>query len=59
MTAAANEAFEWLDRAFIQKDVELFWILNDPLLQNLESDSCYKTFLRKMNSPPITATGAG
>jgi TolB-like protein/Tfp pilus assembly protein PilF len=46
-----NEAFEWLDRAFIQKDVELFWILNDPLLRNLESDSRYKTFLRKMNLP--------
>jgi TolB-like protein len=46
-----NEAFVWLDRAYSQKDVELFWILNDPLLQNLESDSRYKTFLHRMNLP--------
>jgi len=46
-----NEAFMWLDRAYSQKDVELFWILNDPLLQNLESDPRYKTFLHRMNLP--------
>ena len=46
-----NDSFGWLDRAFSQKDVELFWILNDPLLQNLESDPRYKAFLKKMNLP--------
>ena len=46
-----DEAFGWLDRAFSQKDVELFWILNDPLLQNLESEGRYHAFLRKMNLP--------
>ena len=46
-----NEAFAWLDRAYNQKDVELFLILNDPLLQNLASDPRYKAFLRKMNFP--------
>jgi adenylate cyclase len=42
-------AFEWLDRAYRQKDVELFWIKGDPLLKTLEADPRYKTFLRKMN----------
>jgi TolB-like protein len=46
-----DESFAWLDRAFNQKDVELFLILNDPLLQNLESDPRYKAFLRRMNLP--------
>jgi hypothetical protein len=38
----------WLDRAYIQKDVELYWIKGDPLLKNLENDPRYKVFLRKM-----------
>ncbi len=46
-----NEAFAWLDRAYNQKDVELFLILNDPLVSNLASDPRYKAFLRKMNFP--------
>lgn len=46
--AELDQAFAWLDRAYIQKDVELYWIKGDPLLINLESDPRYKVFLRKM-----------
>jgi len=49
--AELDEAFAWLDRAYIQKDVELYWIRGDPLLKNLEGDARYKAFLRKMNLP--------
>ena len=44
-----DQAFHWLDRAYSQKDVELYWIKGDPLFKNLEADSRYSTFLRKMN----------
>jgi tetratricopeptide (TPR) repeat protein len=46
--AELGQAFVWLDRAYIQKDVELYWIKGDPLLKNLEGDPRYKVFLRKM-----------
>jgi TolB-like protein len=42
-------AFEWLEKAFAQKDVHLWSIKGDPLLKSLESDSRYQPFLRKMN----------
>jgi predicted Zn-dependent protease len=47
-----DAAFTWLERAYRQKDVELFWIKNDPLLRNLETDPRYKAFLRRMNLAP-------
>jgi hypothetical protein len=46
-----DQAFGWLDRAFDQKDAELYWIKGDPLLKKLEADPRYKAFLRKMNLP--------
>jgi tetratricopeptide (TPR) repeat protein len=46
-----ERAFQWLDRAFAQKDVNLFYIKGDPLLKNLEGDLRYKALLRKMNLP--------
>jgi TolB-like protein/DNA-binding winged helix-turn-helix (wHTH) protein len=44
-----DEAFAWLNRAYQQKDVELFTIKGDPLLKTLEPDTRYETFMRKMN----------
>jgi TolB-like protein/DNA-binding winged helix-turn-helix (wHTH) protein len=44
-----DEAFAWLNRAYQQKDVELFTIKGDPLLKTLEPDTRYKAFMRKMN----------
>jgi TolB-like protein len=46
-----DQAFTWLNRAFDQKDIELFLIKGDPLLKNLEGDPRYKAFLQKMNLP--------
>jgi tetratricopeptide (TPR) repeat protein len=43
-----DQAFAWLDRAYLQKDVELYWIKGDPLLKNLEPDARYLALLRKM-----------
>jgi tetratricopeptide (TPR) repeat protein len=47
----ANQAFEWLDRAYAQKDNNLAVMKGDPLLKTLETDPRYKGFLRKMNLP--------
>jgi TolB-like protein len=44
-----DEALQWLERAYVQKDSTLPWILRDPTMTKLESDPRYKAFLRKMN----------
>jgi TolB-like protein/Flp pilus assembly protein TadD len=46
-----DHAFDWLDRAYRQKDVLLYLVKGEPLLRNLEPDARYKTFLRKMRLP--------
>jgi TolB-like protein/DNA-binding winged helix-turn-helix (wHTH) protein len=46
--AELDQAFQWLDRAYRQKDVELYWVKGDPLFKNLEADPRYSAFLRKM-----------
>lgn len=46
-----DQAFAWLDRAIAQKDDSLYAVKGDPLLKNIEVDSRYKAFLRKMNLP--------
>jgi tetratricopeptide (TPR) repeat protein len=46
-----DEALKWLERAYVQKDSTLKWILRDPTMANLRSDPRYKAFLRKMNLP--------
>ena len=46
--AELDQAFQWLDRAYSQKDVELYWVKGDPLFKNLEADPRYSAFLRKM-----------
>jgi TolB-like protein/Flp pilus assembly protein TadD len=47
----ADQAFAWLDRAYDQKDIELYWIKGDRLLKSLEGDPRYKAFLQKMKLP--------
>jgi adenylate cyclase len=46
-----DEAFKWLDRAYAQKDVGLYFVRGDTLLRNIASDPRYKAFLKKMNLP--------
>jgi predicted Zn-dependent protease len=44
----SGAAFEWLDRAFRQRDPGMTWIRVDPLLQSLRGDPRYQKLLVKM-----------
>ena len=44
-------AFQWLDRARLQRDSSLVEIVGEPLFKNLFGDPRYKAFLRTMNLP--------
>jgi tetratricopeptide (TPR) repeat protein len=44
----ADQAFHWLDRAYLQRDGGLTEIKGDPLLKSLEHDPRYAEFLKKM-----------
>jgi hypothetical protein len=46
-----DEAFEWLDRAFAQRDDGLTITKVDPLLKSLHKDPRYAAFLKKLNLP--------
>ena len=41
-------AFEWLERAFAQRDPGIFWTKVDPLLRSLHADPRWDQFLRKL-----------
>jgi TolB-like protein/thioredoxin-like negative regulator of GroEL len=47
----SDAAFKWLDRAYAQKDEDLYLIKGNPLLRNVVRDPRYTAFLRKMNLP--------
>jgi TolB-like protein/DNA-binding winged helix-turn-helix (wHTH) protein/Tfp pilus assembly protein PilF len=47
----SDKAFEWLGRAYAQRDSGLIQAKVDPLLKNLHSDPRYTTFLKKLNLP--------
>lgn len=47
----SDQAFDWLERAHIQKDPGLKEADGDPLLDRLRRDPRWKTFLKKMNLP--------
>jgi tetratricopeptide (TPR) repeat protein len=46
-----DKAFEWLERAFKQRDGGLAQMKGDPLLRSLERDPRYTEFLKKMKLP--------
>ncbi len=46
-----DEAFEWLDRAYAQRDPSLMSTKMDPLLKSLHNDPRYAAFLKKLNLP--------
>jgi TolB-like protein/Tfp pilus assembly protein PilF len=46
-----DKAFEWLERAYDQRDGGLSEMKGDPLLRNIEKDSRYAEFLKKMKLP--------
>ena len=47
----SDEAFEWLDRAYAQRDSGLIEAKVDPLLKSLHKDPRYAAFLKKLNLP--------
>ena len=46
-----NKAFEWLERAYQQRDGGLSDLKLDPLLASLRGDPRYKTLLKTMKLP--------
>ena len=46
-----DEAFEWLDRAYAQREGNVAYTNLDPMLKNLRSDPRYPAFLKKLNLP--------
>jgi hypothetical protein len=46
-----DEAFEWLDRAYAQREGNVAYTNLDPMLNNLRSDPRYPAFLKKRNLP--------
>jgi tetratricopeptide (TPR) repeat protein len=46
-----DKAFEWLDRAYAQRDGGLIETKVDPFLKNLHSDPRFARFLKKLNLP--------
>jgi tetratricopeptide (TPR) repeat protein len=47
----SDEAFEWLDRAYAQRDSGLIGTKVDPLLKSLHKDPRFAAFLKKLNLP--------
>ena len=47
----SDQAFEWLDRAYAQRDSGLVETKVDPLLKNLYKDPRYAAFLKKIRLP--------
>ena len=47
----SDEALRWLERAYAQKDPELYVVKSETELRGLNSDPGFKAFLRKMNLP--------
>jgi len=46
-----DEAFEWLDRAYAQRDPSMMATRVEPLLKSLHSDPRYTALLKKLNLP--------
>jgi hypothetical protein len=46
-----DEAVEWLERAYAQRDSGLVETKADPLLKNLHGDSRFAALLKKLNLP--------
>jgi hypothetical protein len=47
----SDKAFEWLNRAYAQRDSGLIGTKVEPLLKSLHKDPRYAAFLKKLNLP--------
>ena len=45
------EAFEWLDRAYAQRDPSMMFTKVEPLLNSLDNDPRFGALLKKLNLP--------
>jgi len=54
----SDKSFEWLERAYGQRDPGLTEINNDPLFRNLRHDPRYAELLKKLHLPTLRANGA-
>ena len=45
------EAFEWLDRAYAQRDPSMMFTKVEPLLNSLHNDPRFAALLKKLNLP--------
>ena len=46
-----DKAFEWLERAYRQRDAGLTVIIGNPMLRNIVKDPRYAAFMKKMKLP--------
>jgi adenylate cyclase len=53
-----DQAFSWLDRAYEQRDVDLWFFVGNLAFKNLESDPRYLGFLQKMKLPHLSGAPA-
>ncbi len=44
-----SQAFEWLERAYASRDVDLMFVLREPVLEPLHDDSRWAALMKKMN----------
>lgn len=51
LRSQVDEAMHWLERAYSQKDPELWFIKAEIELKSITADPRYRAFLRKMNLP--------
>jgi hypothetical protein len=47
----SDESFEWLERAYAQREAGLVGTKVNPLLKSLHSDSPFAALLKKLNPP--------
>ena len=46
-----DQAFQWLERAYSQRESDVTYVKGDPLLKSIENDPRYSSFLVKMRLP--------
>ncbi len=46
-----EQAFEWAERAFEERDMSLTWLKIDTDFRSLRGDARYRALVRKMNLP--------
>ena len=44
-----DHAFQWLEKAYDERDVWIFYFNVDPIFDNIRSDSRHKVLLKKLN----------